>query len=132
MSRWFNLDPTAGSGRGSRTWTPSRPCARLYYCLTRVSTRWLKLHAPAPHRTTGILPPTGMSASSRVRIGKVWVDRISSADLLRSISLALRSGVSKTIFNANAYAITTAEHDTDFANALNKGDTVFCDGFGVY
>lgn len=73
-----------------------------------------------------------MSASSRVRIGKVWVDRISSAELLRRIAAALRTRTPTTILNANAFAITTAERDPSFAGALQQADIVFCDGFGVY
>lgn len=73
-----------------------------------------------------------MSASSRVRIGKVRVDRLSSDDVLNTVSRALQTRTPKTILNANAHAITTAEHDASFARALEKADVVFCDGFGVY
>ncbi|HEY0527530.1 MAG TPA: WecB/TagA/CpsF family glycosyltransferase, partial [Gemmatimonadaceae bacterium] len=48
------------------------------------------------------------------------------------VSRALKTGSRKTILNANAFAITTAEHDDAFARALEKADVVFCDGYGVY
>ena len=73
-----------------------------------------------------------MSASSRVRIGKVQVDRISLEEMLSVMATALGSGTRKTIFNANAYAVTVAEKNPSFATALSKADVVFCDGFGVY
>ena len=73
-----------------------------------------------------------MSASSRVRIGKVLVDRISLDDMLGVMAAALESGTRKTILNANAYAVTVAEKNPAFASALDKADVVFCDGFGVY
>lgn len=73
-----------------------------------------------------------MSASSRVRIGKVSVDRISLADMLKFIRAALRSGGARTVFYANSYAVTLAEANPEFAAVLNKADAIFCDGFGVY
>ena len=73
-----------------------------------------------------------MSASSRVRIGKVWVDRISLDDLLRVLGAALESRTRQTILNANANAVTLAEANPSFAGALAQADVVFCEGYGVY
>jgi len=73
-----------------------------------------------------------MSASSRVRVGKVLVDRMSLEDVLRVMAGALESGTRKTILNANAFAVTLAEKNTAFAKALAQADVVFCDGFSVY
>jgi N-acetylglucosaminyldiphosphoundecaprenol N-acetyl-beta-D-mannosaminyltransferase len=52
--------------------------------------------------------------------------------MLSVMAAALESGTRKTIFNANAYAVTVAEKNPSFATALAKADVVFCDGFGVY
>jgi len=73
-----------------------------------------------------------MSASSRVHIGKVSVDRISLGEMLRSVTDALHERKPKTVFYANSYAITLAEDDPMFAAAMAKADVIFCDGFGVY
>jgi len=73
-----------------------------------------------------------MSKSSRVYIGKIPVDRIGLADMLRIVAGALASGQQRTIFYANSHAVTLAETDPDFAAAMNGADTVFCDGFGAY
>jgi N-acetylglucosaminyldiphosphoundecaprenol N-acetyl-beta-D-mannosaminyltransferase len=67
-----------------------------------------------------------------VRIGKILVDRIFLDDVLRKLAVALDSGARQTIFHANAYAVTLAEANPSFANAMAKADVVFCDGFGVY
>jgi N-acetylglucosaminyldiphosphoundecaprenol N-acetyl-beta-D-mannosaminyltransferase len=73
-----------------------------------------------------------MSASSRVRIGKVSVDRISLEDILSSVKSALSSRTPQTVFYANSYAVTLAQADPSFAEAMDKADEIFCDGFGVY
>lgn len=73
-----------------------------------------------------------MSASSRVCIGKIPVDRVSLDDVLRLVSDALTSRTPKTFFYANAHAITLAEGDPEFTRAMERADAVFCDGFGVY
>ena len=73
-----------------------------------------------------------MSVSSRVSIGKIPVDRITLDEMLQSITSSIRSGVRKTIFYANAHAITLAEANREFAAAMNTADTVYCDGFGAY
>jgi len=73
-----------------------------------------------------------MNASSRVRIGKVLVDRMSLADLLGALAAALQSRTRRTILNANAHAVTLAETNPAFAGALAKADIVFCDGYSVY
>jgi N-acetylglucosaminyldiphosphoundecaprenol N-acetyl-beta-D-mannosaminyltransferase len=73
-----------------------------------------------------------MSASSRVRIGKLLVDRISLEDLLRVVTVALDNGTRQTVLNANANAVTLAQANPSFATAMAKADVIFCDGFGVY
>lgn len=73
-----------------------------------------------------------MSESSRVYIGKIPVDRIGLADMLRVVATSLATGRPQTVFYANAYAVTLAEADSQFASAMNEADTVFCDGFGAY
>ena len=73
-----------------------------------------------------------MSASSRVHIGKIWVDRMSLRDVLRTVTDALSSKTPKTIFYGNSYGVTLAEEDPAFAAAMVKADVIFCDGFGVY
>ena len=73
-----------------------------------------------------------MSGSSRVRIGKISVDRMSLEDMLRTVSGTLSDRIPKTIFYANSYGVTLAEDDSAFATAMEKADAVFCDGFGVY
>jgi N-acetylglucosaminyldiphosphoundecaprenol N-acetyl-beta-D-mannosaminyltransferase len=73
-----------------------------------------------------------MSTSSRVRIGRVSVDRISLDGMLRFVTNSLRARATKTVFYANSYAITLAEADPAFAGAMGKADAIFCDGFGVY
>ena len=73
-----------------------------------------------------------MSASSKVRIGRVLVDRMSLEDMLRVVASALESGTPLTILNANAHAVTLAETNPSFATAMDKADVIFCDGFGVY
>jgi N-acetylglucosaminyldiphosphoundecaprenol N-acetyl-beta-D-mannosaminyltransferase len=73
-----------------------------------------------------------MSTSSKARIGKIPVDRISLEDMLRSLTSAIRSQTPKTVFYANSYAVTLAEEDPAFAAAMGKADAIFCDGFGVY
>lgn len=73
-----------------------------------------------------------MSAYSRVRIGKVLVDRISLEDLLRVVTSALDNGTRQTVLNANANAVTLAESHPLFETALATADVIFCDGFGVY
>ena len=73
-----------------------------------------------------------MSTSSKARIGKIPVDRISLEDMLRSLTNAIRSRTRKTVFYANSYAITLAEEDPAFAAAMGMADAIFCDGFGVY
>jgi N-acetylglucosaminyldiphosphoundecaprenol N-acetyl-beta-D-mannosaminyltransferase len=73
-----------------------------------------------------------MSVSSRVQIGKVWVDRITIADMLRMVRDALDTRSPKTFFYANAYAVTLAEADPTFSAVMGKADGIFCDGFGVY
>ncbi|MGZ3484976.1 MAG: WecB/TagA/CpsF family glycosyltransferase [Gemmatimonadaceae bacterium] len=73
-----------------------------------------------------------MSAYSRVRIGKVLVDRISLEDVLHVVTSALDNGTRQTVLNANAYAVTLAESNPSFATAMAKADVIFCDGFGVY
>ena len=70
--------------------------------------------------------------SSRVRIGKIWVDRMSLPDILRTVSGALSARTPRTIFYANSYGVTLAEENPAFAAAMEKADAVFCDGFGVY
>src|SRR5687768_11667310 len=121
-----------GSGRERPTTRPPQPCARLYYCLTAVSTRCKRRRVRAPHRTIGTELPKNMSASSRVRIGKVSVDRMSLADMLQFVRESLRSRRARTVFYANSYAMTLAKADPEFARVMNKADAVFCDGFGVY
>jgi len=73
-----------------------------------------------------------MSTSSKARIGKIPVDRISLEDMLRGLTNAIRSRTPRTVFYANSYAITLAEEDPAFAAAMGKADAIFCDGFGVY
>ena len=73
-----------------------------------------------------------MSPSSKVRIGRVSVDRMSVDDTLRFVTNSLVSRTAKTVFYANSYAITLAEADPSFAEAMGKADAIFCDGFGVY
>jgi N-acetylglucosaminyldiphosphoundecaprenol N-acetyl-beta-D-mannosaminyltransferase len=73
-----------------------------------------------------------MSTSSRVRIGRVSVDRMSLEGMLRFVTNALAERAPKTIFYANSYAVTLAEANPSFATAMSKADVVFCDGFGVY
>ena len=77
-------------------------------------------------------PLKSMKTSSRVWIGKIPVDRISSDDTLRAVAAAIHNRQPITILNANANAVTLAEHDVSFATALQQADIVFCDGFGVY
>jgi N-acetylglucosaminyldiphosphoundecaprenol N-acetyl-beta-D-mannosaminyltransferase len=73
-----------------------------------------------------------MSTFSKARIGKIPVDRISLEDMLCSLTTAIRSRTTKTVFYANSYAVTLAEEDPVFAAAMGKADAIFCDGFGVY
>src|SRR5690348_15077721 len=73
-----------------------------------------------------------MSVSSRVCIGKIPVDRITLEEMLRGISSSIRSGARRTIFYANAHAVTLAEANREFAAVMNTADTVYCDGFGAY
>src|SRR5690349_20543146 len=73
-----------------------------------------------------------MSVSSRVCIGQIPVDRITLEDMLRAVSTAITAGSRKTIFYANAHAVTLAESDRDFAGAMQRADTVYCDGIGAY
>lgn len=73
-----------------------------------------------------------MSASSKVRIGKVSVDRMSLDEMMQFVTRSLESDVRRTVFYANAYGVTLAEADPQFAGALGKADAIFCDGFGVY
>jgi len=73
-----------------------------------------------------------MSASSRVRVGKLSVDRVSLEDLLRFVTTALDTNKPQTILNANAHAVTLAETNPSFERAMEKADLIFCDGFGVY
>src|SRR2546430_12204555 len=122
----------AGSGRILTAQMPSRLCARLYYCQTRVSTRCRLRHEGAPLPLTGRLPPKSMSTSSRVRIGRVSVDRMSLEEMLGFVTTSLSARSPKTVFYANSYAVTLAEADPPFAAAMGKADVVFCDGFGVY
>ena len=56
-----------------------------------------------------------MSTSSKARIGKIPVDRISLEDMLRSLTSAIRSHTPKTVFYANSYAVTLAEEEPAFA-----------------
>src|SRR5690242_16815106 len=121
-----------GSGPDYQTLTPSRRCARAYYCQTHDSTKWAARRGLAPSHSTGAPAPRGMSKSSRVYIGKIPVDRIGLADMLRIVAGALASGQQRTIFYANSHAVTLAETDPEFAAAMNGADTVFCDGFGAY
>ena len=58
-----------------------------------------------------------MSTSSKARIGKIPVDRISLDDLLLNLKNAIRSRTPKTVFYANSYAVTLAEEDPAFAAA---------------
>ena len=73
-----------------------------------------------------------MSGSSRVRIGKISVDRMSLEDMLQTVSDVLGGTTSITIFYANSYGVTLAEENSAFAAAMGKADVVFCDGFGVF
>lgn len=73
-----------------------------------------------------------MSVYSKVRIGRVLVDRISVGDMLRFVTNSLVSPIATTVFYANSYAVTLAEEDPAFAAAMGKADAIFCDGFGVY
>lgn len=73
-----------------------------------------------------------MNASSKVRIGKILVDRISLEDMLRIVTKALTSHISRTVFYANSHAVTLADRDPSFAAAMQQADAIFCDGFGVY
>jgi N-acetylglucosaminyldiphosphoundecaprenol N-acetyl-beta-D-mannosaminyltransferase len=52
--------------------------------------------------------------------------------MLRVVTAALDKGTRQTVLNANAYAVTLAEGNPSFADAMAKADLVFCDGFGVY
>src|SRR5688572_21579305 len=81
---------------------------------------------------SGTRPPTSMKRFSRVRIGRVWVDRLSLADLLDDISSALETGSPRTFFYANAHGITSAKDNDALAKAFASAHAVFCDGFGVY
>jgi N-acetylglucosaminyldiphosphoundecaprenol N-acetyl-beta-D-mannosaminyltransferase len=73
-----------------------------------------------------------MNGSSRVFIGKIPVDRIGLADMLRVVASSVRSGKPRTVFYANSHAVTLAESNSEFASAMNEADVVFCDGFGAY
>jgi N-acetylglucosaminyldiphosphoundecaprenol N-acetyl-beta-D-mannosaminyltransferase len=73
-----------------------------------------------------------MSTFSKTRIGKIPIDRISLDDMLRGLTKAIRSRTPQTVFYANSYAVTLAEEDPEFAAAMAKADSIFCDGFGVY
>lgn len=73
-----------------------------------------------------------MSVFSRVRIGKICVDRMSLADMLRTVSDALGGRTSKTVFYANSHGVTLAEENPAFAAAMATADAILCDGFGVY
>jgi N-acetylglucosaminyldiphosphoundecaprenol N-acetyl-beta-D-mannosaminyltransferase len=52
--------------------------------------------------------------------------------MLRFVTNSLGSCAAKTVFYANAYAVTLAEADPMFAAAMGRADVIFCDGFGVY
>src|SRR3954462_612089 len=112
--------------------SPSQLCARLYYCQTRGSMKCGARRARARVLSTGNPPPTDMSTSSKARIGKIRVDRISLEHMLSGIADAIVSKKSRTIFYANSYAVTLAEQEPSFAAAMGKADAVFCDGYGVY
>ena len=73
-----------------------------------------------------------MSAFPRVRVGKLFVDRISLEELLGAVTSALEKHQRQTILNANAHAVTLAEGNPLFVAALSTADIVFCDGYGVY
>jgi N-acetylglucosaminyldiphosphoundecaprenol N-acetyl-beta-D-mannosaminyltransferase len=73
-----------------------------------------------------------MSASSKVRIGKVRVNRMSLTDMLRTVTTAIDARIPTTVFYANSYAITLADEDPSFAAAMSKADAIFCDGYGVW
>jgi N-acetylglucosaminyldiphosphoundecaprenol N-acetyl-beta-D-mannosaminyltransferase len=122
----------AGSGRVSLMRTPSQLCAQVYYCLTRDETRCESPHARVLSHLTGAWPLTSTSASSKVRVGKILVDRISLDEMLRLVKMALESRIPRTILNANANAVTLAQAHQSFAGAMAKADVIFCDGYGVY
>src|SRR3954468_16656657 len=108
----------AGCGPVSLTPSPPQRCARLYYCLTRVSIKCSARRARARLLSTGYPPLIDMSTFSKARIGKIPVDRISLEDMLSGVSDALRSRKAKTIFYANSYAVTLAEDEPSFAAAM--------------
>ena len=72
------------------------------------------------------------AAVTKVRIGKILVDRMAAKDILAVVRNALVSRQRRTIFYANAYGVTLAEENPNFAASMRGADYIFCDGFGVY
>src|SRR4051812_17459021 len=97
-----------------------------------VSTTCKRMRALQQNHISGIEVPIDTKPYSRVRIGRVYVDRASLQQVLAELErfLVLRSP--RTVFYANSYAITSAETNDALAATFQRADLVFCDGFGVY
>jgi len=67
----------------------------------------------------------------RVRIGDLWLDRVTTAETLAAIAATVGSRGRMRICTPNAAHVVTAKHDPAFRYAVNSADLAIADGMGV-
>lgn len=71
------------------------------------------------------------SARHRLLIGDIWVDNLTTDELVHEIIQRARRGVPSRVFYANAHCVNVAAWDQDYRAILLAADVVYPDGYGV-